>query len=126
MKFYLITQNQYDSDFIANFGTLPYKEEEEPLFLNPDGVRKRFPIGWNGHGRYIPGTLKVFKGDSQIDPDNIKQEYGGIFFEFATAPEKGSHTDYKVKYLVLDPSNTSVIKVGYKSVAASIVRTVVD
>ena len=99
MKFYLTTQNQYDSDFIANFGTLPYKEEEEPLFLNPDGVRKRFPIGWNGHGRYIPGTLKVFKGDSQIEPDNIKQEYGGIFFEFATAPEKGSHTDYKVKYI---------------------------
>ena len=99
MKFYLTTQNQYDSDFIADFGTLPYNEEEEPLFLNPDGVRKRFPIGWNGHGRYIPGTLKVFKGDSQIDPDNIKQEYGGIFFEFATAPEKGSHTDYKVKYI---------------------------
>ena len=79
---------------------VPYYVETEPLFLNPDGVRKRFPIGWHGHGRYIPGSLQIIAKDGTvIDKGNIKEEDNGIFFEFATAPEKGSYTDYTVKYI---------------------------
>jgi len=31
-------------------------DTEEPLFLNPDGVRTRFPIGWGGG----EDKLKIF------------------------------------------------------------------
>ena len=37
-----------------------YHYETEPLFLDPDGTRTRFPIGWKGVGRYLPGSLKVY------------------------------------------------------------------
>ena len=75
---------------------LIYKQNE-PLFLKPDGVRTRYCIGWNGKGRYLPGTLKVTYNGL---PCNISEEDNGIFYNFSVAP--GSNTnyeDYKVSYV---------------------------
>ena len=71
---------------------------DEPLFLKPDGIRTRYPIGWNGYGRYMPGTLKVTYNGL---PCNITEEDNGVFYNFAIAP--GSNTnynDYVVEYMV--------------------------
>ena len=94
----IYTTSSLDDRFAS--GLVPYYVESEPLFLDPDGERKRFPIGWHGHGRYIPGSLRVIAKDgTEIEKGNIKEEDNGVFFEFATAPEKGSHNDYTVKYI---------------------------
>jgi len=74
----------------------------EPLFLNPDGNRTRFPIGWEGKGRYIPGTLRLVRmsDSTELDPATYSEESNGIFFNFNTAPAAGSYNDIAVRYLV--------------------------
>ena len=88
----IIITNQYSS-----IGT----KVSEPLFLKPDGTRTRFPIGWEGKGRYIPGTLKLYRAsdNSPIDPDTYGEEPNGVFFNFTSAPT-GNYNDILVKYFV--------------------------
>lgn len=64
--------NQHFINIISN--------QSEPLFLKPDGIRTRYPIGWNGYGRYVPGTLRVTYNNL---PCNITEEPNGIFFNFS-------------------------------------------
>ena len=75
---------------------------EEPLFLNPDGVRTRFPIGWEGKGRYIPGSLKLYRtsDNTLIDPATYSEESNGVFFNFTSAPASGNYDDIIVRYIV--------------------------
>ena len=74
-----------------------YYQESEPLFLDPDGTRTRFPIGWKGVGRYSPGTLKVYTtSGEEVD---ITEEDGGVFYNFSSPPSAGSYKDYVVKYV---------------------------
>ena len=75
-----------------------YYQESEPLFLDPDGTRTRFPIGWKGVGRYLPGTLQVYTASGE-KVSGITEEDGGVFFNFASAPSAGSYKDYVVKYV---------------------------
>ena len=75
-----------------------YYQESEPLFLDPDGTRTRFPIGWKGVGRYLPGTLQVYTASGE-KVSGITEEDGGVFFNFASAPPAGSYKDYVVKYV---------------------------
>ena len=70
-------------------------QQNEPLFLKPDGNRTRYCIGWNGYGRYLPGTLKVTYNGL---PCNISEEENGLFYNFAVAPN-GNYDDYKVSYV---------------------------
>ena len=70
-------------------------QQNEPLFLKPDGVRTRYPIGWNGYGRYMPGTLKVTYNGL---PCNISEEENGLFYNFSIAPS-GNYDDYEVSYI---------------------------
>ena len=79
---------------------------EENLFLNPDGVRTSFPIGWEGKGRYIKNTLKLYRAsdNTPIDPSTYHEEDNRIFFTFNIAPAAGSYTDIKVRYVV-DPED---------------------
>ena len=82
----------------SEYGRYEYllNNQTEPLFLKPDGIRTRYPIGWNGYGRYIPGTLRVkYNG---VDC-NITEEDNGIWYNFAVAPS-GNYNDYKVSYTV--------------------------
>ena len=82
--------NQYSINIISN--------QSEPLFLKPDGVRTRYPIGWNGYGRYVPGTLRVTYNNL---PCNVTEEPNGIFFNFSIPPESSSlYTYYTVSYVV--------------------------
>ena len=71
-------------------------QQTEPLFLKPDGVRTRYCIGWNGYGRYLPGTLKVTYNGL---PCNISEEENGLFYNFDIAPS-GNYDDYTVTYAV--------------------------
>lgn len=75
-----------------------YYQESEPLFLDPDGTRTRFPIGWKGVGRYLPGTLQVYTTSGE-KVSGITEEDGGVFFNFSSAPSAGSYKDYVVKYV---------------------------
>ena len=75
-----------------------YYQESEPLFLDPDGTRTRFPIGWKGVGRYLPGTLQVYTASGE-KVSGITEEDGGVFFNFSSAPPAGSYKDYVVKYV---------------------------
>ena len=75
-----------------------YYQESEPLFLDPDGTRTRFPIGWKGVGRYLPGTLQVYTASGE-KVSGITEEDGGVFFNFTSAPSAGSYKDYVVKYV---------------------------
>ena len=75
-----------------------YYQESEPLFLDPDGTRTRFPIGWRGVGRYLPGTLQVYTASGE-KVSGITEEDGGVFFNFTSAPSAGSYKDYVVKYV---------------------------
>ena len=75
-----------------------YYQESEPLFLDPDGTRTRFPIGWKGVGRYLPGTLQVYTASGE-KVSGITEEDGGVFFNFSSAPSAGSYKDYVVKYV---------------------------
>ena len=75
-----------------------YYQESEPLFLDPDGTRTRFPIGWKGVGRYLPGTLQVYTASGE-KVSGITEEDGGVFFNFSSAPSAGSYKDYIVKYV---------------------------
>ena len=75
-----------------------YYQESEPLFLDPDGTRTRFPIGWKGVGRYLPGTLQVYTASGE-KVSGITEEDGGVFFNFASPPAAGSYKDYVVKYV---------------------------
>jgi hypothetical protein len=74
----------------------------EPLFLNPDGNRTRFPIGWEGKGRYIPNSLKLVRmsDNTELDPATYAEEANGVFFNFVNAPAAGAYTDIEVRYLV--------------------------
>ena len=73
--------------------------QKEPLFLKPDGVRTRYCIGWNGKGRYLPGTLKVTYNGL---PCNISEEKNGIFFNFEIAPDSNTnYDDYEVSYITV-------------------------
>ena len=70
----------------------------EPLFLKPDGERTRYPIGWNGYGRYIPGSLKVTYNGL---PCNITEERNGIWYNFSVAPGANTnYNDYTVEFTV--------------------------
>ncbi len=84
----------------SKYGGYEYllNEFTEPLFLKPDGVRTRYPIGWNGYGRYMPGSLKVsYKGTSC----NITEESNGIFYNFEVAPDiNTNYSDYEIDYVV--------------------------
>ena len=84
----------------SEYGGYEYllNNQTEPLFLKPDGVRTRYPIGWNGYGRYIPGTLRVkYNG---VDC-NITEESNGIFYNFNVAPDSNTnYDDYEVSYTV--------------------------
>jgi len=71
--------------------------QSEPLFLKPDGVRTRYPIGWNGVGRYIPGTLKVKYNGNFVD---VTEEENGVFYNFSIAPSASdSIDDFEVTYI---------------------------
>ena len=75
-----------------------YKSFKEPLFLKPDGIRTRYPIGWNGYGRYMPGSLKVSYNGI---PCNITEEDNGIWYNFNTPPSASdSYEDFTVSYVV--------------------------
>lgn len=53
------------------------------LFLPPDGVRTKFPIGWRGVGRYTAGSLRIWKnGVSLIPGTDFNEEANGVFFDF--------------------------------------------
>lgn len=81
----------------------------EPLFLNPGPVnpngsgsqRTRFPIGWNGVGRYTAGTLRIwYKGTSLRPNIDFTEEANGLFYNFAVAPSSSdTHQDYLVSYV---------------------------
>ena len=74
---------------------------QEPLFLNPDNKRIRYPIGWLGKGRYKPGTLTVIKvSDNSNIP--ITEEDNGVFYNFNSPLGDGVYTDYTVSYEVRD------------------------
>jgi len=74
-----------------------YHTFTEPLFLKPDGVRTRYPIGWNGYGRYLPNTLKVTYNGL---PCNISEESNGIWFNFDIAPGANTnYEDYTISYV---------------------------
>ena len=78
-----------------NFEYENYDElkNKEPLFLIPDGVRTRYPIGWNGYGRYLPNTLKIYdmKNKRYLERDvEYTEEDNGVFYNFIKAPEIGS------------------------------------
>ena len=87
----------------------------EPLFLKPDGNRTRYPIGWNGYGRYIPGSLKVKYNNVECD---ITEEDNGIFYNFSVAPAANTnYSDFEVEYMVrpLDYAfSTGAIEGGYE------------
>ena len=91
MKIVITTKDEFSK--YAN-----YYQESEPLFLDPDGTRTRFPIGWRGVGRYLPGTLQVYTSAGE-KVSGITEEDGGVFFNFASAPSAGSYKDYVVKYV---------------------------
>ena len=71
------------------------KPQKEALFLKPDGNRTRYCIGWNGYGRYIPGTLRVTYNGL---PCNISEEDNGIWYNFSVSPS-GNYDDYEVAYV---------------------------
>lgn len=76
---------------------------EEPLGLIPDGKIRRFPIIWNGKGRYVPKSLKVINNitNEELSSSEISEEDNGLFFNFITTdPPSGKYTDYTVKYKV--------------------------
>ena len=87
-----IIQNNY-----CEYGRYSWllQNQSEPLFLKPDGVRTRYCIGWNGYGRYIPGSLKVKYNGTYAD---ITEEPNGIFYNFNIAPS-GNYDDYEVTYV---------------------------
>jgi len=81
---------------VGNFSWLLHTHQE-PLFLKPDGVRTRYCIGWNGYGRYLPGTLKVTYNGL---PCNISEEDNGVFYNFSVAPGANTnYDDYEVSYV---------------------------
>jgi len=85
----------YDN-YVENQGL--YHTFTEPLFLKPDGTRTRYPIGWNGYGRYMSNTLKVTYNGL---PCNISEESNGIWFNFDIAPgENTNYEDYTISYVV--------------------------
>lgn len=73
----------------------------EPLFLPPDGTRKRFCIGWSGIGRYTAGSLLIWKNGVSLKPGtDYSEEDNGLFFTFATAPgSTDSYKDYLVSFI---------------------------
>ena len=96
-----IFANSDDNEKYYNNYNMSYLEEEN-LFLNPDGTRTRFPIGWNGHGRYAPGSLKLFdntNGGIEMDKALYGEEDNGVFFNFASPLAAGKYTDITVKYI---------------------------
>ena len=81
---------------VGNFSWLLHTHQE-PLFLKPDGVRTRYCIGWNGYGRYIPGTLEVKYNGL---PCEINEESNGIWYNFSIAPSSNTnYDDYEVSYI---------------------------
>ena len=71
--------------------------QTEPLFLKPNGTRTRYPIGWNGVGRYIPGTLKVKYNGNFVD---VTEEENGVFYNFSIAPSASDFIDdFEVSYI---------------------------
>jgi len=85
--------------------TSHFPSAEEYLFLNPDGVRTQFPIGWEGQGRYVKGSLRLYDANNVlIDRSTYHEMDNRIFFEFNTPPAAGSYTDIIVRYLV-DPED---------------------
>lgn len=91
MKIVITTKDEF-----SKYAT--YYQESEPLFLDPDGTRTRFPIGWKGVGRYLPGTLKVYNNTTK-EACNVTEEDNGVFFNFDTAPATGNHNDYTILFV---------------------------
>ena len=81
----------------VNTKSLFHHTAMEPLFLNPDGIRTRFPIGWGG-GRYDQGSLKIYKNGIPLNKNSYTEEDNGVFFNFKTAPEEGLYTDYTIRF----------------------------
>lgn len=73
----------------------------EPLFLKPNGSRTRFCIGWNGIGRYKPGSLLIWKKGISMKPGtDFLEEENGIFFNFSKAPAiTDLYTDYEISFV---------------------------
>ena len=73
----------------------------EPLFLIPDGTRKRYCIGWRGLGRYTAGSLRIWKNGTKFIPGiDYTEESNGVFFNFAAAPAlSDSIDDYFISYV---------------------------
>ena len=93
-------------DIVINANNFPIYSigggyEFEHLFLPPDGARKRFPIGWNGHGRYTKGSLLIWKNGKSLAPgSDFSEEDNGVFFGFTEAPTaETTYTDYLIGYL---------------------------
>jgi len=85
-------------DNFSRYATDTVINQSEPLFLKPDGNRKRYCIGWNGVGRYVPGSLTVTYKNT---PVNVTEEDNGIFFNFDTAPSASdSIDDFEITYVV--------------------------
>ena len=95
-KLFILAKGEDDLDAEVDV----ISDDNEYLFLNPDGKRKRFPIGWRGLGRYKKDSLQVFnrKTGTFVPKSSIKEEPNGIFFSFSTAPDPGSYTDYAIFY----------------------------
>ena len=73
----------------------------EPLFLIPDGTRKRYCIGWRGLGRYTAGSLRIWKNGTKFIPGtDYSEEANGVFFNFAVAPALSDSIDnYFISYI---------------------------
>ena len=85
-------------DNFSRYATDTVINQSEPLFLKPNGTRTRYPIGWNGMGRYVPGSLTVTYKNT---PVNVTEEPNGIFFNFAIAPSASdSIDDFEITYVV--------------------------
>ena len=81
--------------------TIAKNAQFEPLFLPPDGSRKRFCIGWKGLGRFKAGTLLIWKNGESIAPGvDFTEESNGLFFNFTVAPAASeNYKDYTVSYV---------------------------
>lgn len=73
----------------------------EPLFLKPDGERTRYPIGWQGKGRYEAGTLRVWRDGQKLAPGtDYTEEANGVFFNFLTPPPASAkYSEYTIVYV---------------------------
>lgn len=97
--------------FIINANNMPIistieNTVTEKLFLNPNGVRKKYCIGWNGSGRYQPNTLSIYRNGELLTKGTstsalqYQETAGGVFFNFSQAiPSTYTCDDFYVTYV---------------------------